>query len=168
MPTLDRKALATALDRFSRVQSVLASDRVCLAGSQGNPPDLRGRAGFILHASKSSLPWFLRPLGILVASRRCLVELTLPTSAAAFAQAADDCFTVSYYSFPRALLPSVLSRLQSGSWDDALGIAHRDPTYAELEFCCDIDDHDRVLVFTRGNRDCPADLVQCFREIEDA
>jgi hypothetical protein len=71
---LDRSALYTALDRFSQVESLLASDRVCLAASGGLLPDLRNHDGFILHWTGSSLPWFLRPLGPIVSAGRCILE----------------------------------------------------------------------------------------------
>jgi hypothetical protein len=95
------------------------------------------------------------------------VELTQPSSIAAFAQAADDCFTVTFRSFSRTLLPSVLSHLQSNGWEAAVGVADQDPTYAELEFNCDGDAHDRWLVLTRVNRECPPDLRRCLTGIDE-
>jgi hypothetical protein len=167
MTTLDREALWMALDRYSQVESVFASDRVCLASSQGNLPDLRGRDGFIVHWTSTGLPWFLWPLSLIVSSGRCAVELTHRDRVTAFARAADECFTVSFHSFSRALLPSVLGHLRSDGWNAGLGVACQDATYAELEFNCDGDDHERVLVLGRGNRDCPPDLSRCLGDIYD-
>jgi hypothetical protein len=166
MPMLDRKGLLAALDRFSQVDSVLRSDRVCLAIAQGRLSDFGDRYGFIVHRTGTTLPWFLRPLALVVSAGQCVVELTQPASVATFADEADTCFTVSFCSFSRALLPSVLSELESHGWDEAAGAANRDPTYAELEFNCD-DSHDRWLVLYRCNRECPADLYQCLTSIED-
>jgi hypothetical protein len=167
MATLDRDALWTALDRYSRVESVLAPDRVCLASSQGTLPDLRERDGFIVHWTGSQLPWFLWPLRLVSASGRCVVELTRPGRVETFGRASDECFTVSFHSFSRSLLPAVLTQLRSGGWSAGLSVAGQDATFAELEFNCDADDHGKMLVLSRGNRDCPADLSRCFREIDD-
>jgi hypothetical protein len=171
MPMLDRKGLLAALDRFSQVDSVLRSDRVCLAIAQGRLSDFGDRYGFVVHRTGTTLPWLLRPLAIIISAGRCVVELTQPTSVATFAEEADDCFIVTFCSFSRTVLPSVLSHLQSDGWEEAAGVADRDPTYAELEFNCDGDSHDRWLVMTRFNRDCPPDLSQCLLgidELEDA
>jgi hypothetical protein len=165
--TLDREALWNGLDRYSRVESVLAPDRVCLASSQGVLPDLRGRDGFIVHWTGSQLPWFLWPLRLISSSGRCVVELTRQGSVETFARASDECFTVSFHSFSRSLLSAVLAHLRSGGWAAGLGVAGEDATYAELEFNCDGDDHRKMIVLSRGNRDCPTDLSQCFREIDD-
>ena len=167
MPTVRGSGLFAALDRLSRADSLLRADRVCLASAQGRLPDLRGRNGFIVHWMGSSLPWFLRPLAIIVAAGRCVVELTQASSVESFARAADGCFTVTFCSFSRSLLPSVLSQLRSEGWDEASGVANRDPTYAELEFNCDHDGDDRFLVLTRFNRECPPDLSKSLMEIDD-
>jgi len=167
VPTLDRTHLLVALDRFSHVESVFASDRICLASAQGRLSEFGGRYGFVVHWTETLLPWFLRPLAIIVAAGRCVVELTEPTSVVTFAEEADDCFTVTFCSFNRILMPSVLSHLQSDGWDTAAGVADHDPTYAELEFNCEDHANDRWLVLTRFNRECPPDLSQCFRSIDD-
>ena len=168
MPTLYGDAVLIALDRFSHVESLMAPDRVCLASCQGSLPDLGGRAGFILHWAGTSLPWFLWPLHLIFTAGRCLVELTEPASVTAFAKAADQDFTVKYYSFPRTLLPSVIAHLDAGRWNDALEVAHQDATYAELEFFgdCPGPPGEWWMVFYRGNRECPADLMRCFLSID--
>ena len=61
-------------------------------------------------------------------------------------------------------MPSVLSHLKSGGWDiDAADIADQDPTYAELSFNRDDHGSERWLILSRCNRECPADLVECFK-----
>ena len=167
MATLDRDTLWGALDRYSRVESILAPDRVCLASAQGTLPDFRERNGFIVHWTGSQLPWFLWPLRLISSSGRCAVELTQPGSVETFGRASDECFTVSFHSFSRSRLPAVLTQLRSGGWSAGLGVACEDATYAELLFNCEGDDHRKMLVLSRGNRDCPGDLSQCFAEIDD-
>ena len=167
MTTLSRDALWVALDRYSALKSVFAPDRVCLASSQGELSDLRGRDAFIVHWTGSGLPWFLWPLSLISSSGRCAVELTQPSSVTTFARHADECFTVSFHSFSRRLLPAVLSQIRAEGWDEGLSVAGQDATYGELGFNCEGDSHEKVLVFTRGNRDCPSDLSQCFMDIDD-
>ncbi|HET6898381.1 MAG TPA: hypothetical protein VFK70_08540, partial [Vicinamibacteria bacterium] len=130
MATLDRETLWIGLDRYSRVESVRAPDRVCLASSQGTLPDFREREGFIVHWTGSQLPWFLWPLRLISSSGRCVVELTRPGSVETFARASDECFTVSFHSFSRSLLPAVLAQLRSGGWSAGLSVACEDATYA--------------------------------------
>jgi hypothetical protein len=165
--TLSRDALWAALDRYSALESVFASDRVCLASSYGELSELRGRDGFIFHWTGSELPRWLWPLSILISSRRCVVELTRPGSVTAFARAADLMFTVTFISFSRSLLPAVLAQIRADGWRACLTVAHEDATYAELYFNCDDDFRDGVLIFGRGNRDCPPDIGQYFNDIDD-
>ena len=168
MASVDRRNLEVALVRFSQTVSVLAPERVCLAASGGRLPAFTGRDGRILHWTGSSLPWFLRPLGLIASAGRCVVELTTPESILAFAGDADDCFTVRFYSFSRALLPAVIEHLRAGGWDcDVAEVADQDPTFAELCFNCEGGSHNSWLVFARHNRDCPSDLAESLDAIED-
>jgi len=114
------------------------------------------------------LPWFLRPLALIFPASRCLVELNSPAGILAFALEADDCHMITFYSFPRALLPAMVSYFQAGgSEGGAPNIVDQDATYAELTLYGDVVGEDGWVVDIRHNRDCPLDLVKCLNTIYD-
>jgi len=78
----------------------------------------------------------------------------------------DDYYQIVIYCFSRALLPAVVSHLQSRGSDPA-DIADQDPTYAELILDGDSPGEEGWLVSVRWNRDCPSDLVECLNGIYD-
>ena len=164
MLRLDISRLRVALQRLAETKSLIAADRVCIATTQGGPgfPDPTER---VVHWEGSGLPWFLRPLDGIFVTRR-LIEFSAPAGLLAIAAEADSYYQITVYSFTRSLLPAVISQVRSKR-SDVAAVADQDATYAELNLDGDSPGEEGWVVFTRHNRDCPSDLVECLHHIDD-
>jgi hypothetical protein len=143
----------------------LASRRHVSGLGEGRPQAApRGDADVIVRRT-GRFPWFLRALESIFVLR-WLVEFNSPASILSLAREPDGHYGIGIYSFSRALLPALVSHLQSRG-SDVAEIADRDPTYAELILDGDSPGEEEWLVSVRWYRDCPSDLVECLNGIDD-
>lgn len=166
---LSRNDFDTAIERLAVAPSLITRDRICTGFAGGGAaPDLEGMPGYGMLWTGSALPWWLRPLSLIAAARRCLVELTSRDGVAGFVRQVDPGVTAAIHSFPRELLPTVLEHMRrSGPFSDPGEVIDRDPTFVEFEFYRFSPEHDARMVIARYGRNCPSHLVHAVEGLDD-